>query len=66
MSAVFDLGGGFDLAWGIIGTLGAIGSIVALVWIAAKGHSDRQAEDDAREFYDRHGHWPDEEGVRTP
>jgi hypothetical protein len=63
---VFDLGGGVDLAWGIIGTLGAIVSIVLLVWIAAKGHSDRHAEDEAREFYDLHGRWPDEEGVRSP
>jgi hypothetical protein len=63
---VFDLGGGVDLAWGIIGTLGAIVSIALLVWIAAKGHSDRRAEDAAREFYDLHGHWPDEEGVRSP
>jgi hypothetical protein len=63
---VFDFGGGVDLAWGIAGTIGAIASIVALVWIAAKGHSDRHAEDDAREFYDAHGHWPDEEPVRTP
>jgi hypothetical protein len=63
---VFDLGGGVDLAWGIIGMVGGVGSIAALVWIAAKGHSDRHAEDDAREYYDRHGHWPDEEPVRTP
>jgi hypothetical protein len=63
---VFDLGGGVDLAWGIIGTLGAIASVALLVWIAAKGHSDRHAEDAAREFYDLHGHWPDEEGVRNP
>ena len=55
-----------DLAWGVIGDLGAIVLIVLLVWIAAKGHSDRHAEDDAREFYDLHGHWPDEEGVRNP
>ena len=56
---MFDLGSGVDLAWGVIGTLGAIASIALLVWIASKGHSDRAAEDAAREFYDRHGHWPD-------
>jgi hypothetical protein len=63
---VFDLGSGVDVVWGVIGTLGAIASIVLLVWIAAKGHSDRAAEDDAREFYDRYGHWPDEDRVTTP
>ncbi len=63
---MFDLGGSVDLAWGVIGTLGAVASIVLMVWIAAKGHADRHAEDDARDFYDLHGHWPDEEGVRNP
>ena len=64
--SVFDLGGGVDLAWGIIGTLGAIGAVGALLWVAAKGHSDRHAEDAAREYFDRHGHWPDDERVTTP
>jgi hypothetical protein len=63
--AVFDLGPGVDLAWGIIGCVGSLASIAALIWIAAKGHEDRRAEDRAREFYDRHGHWPDEERVTT-
>ena len=26
----------------------------------AKGDDERQAEDDAREYYSAHGHWPDE------
>jgi hypothetical protein len=63
---MFDLGGGVDLAWGIAGTVGAFASIVALVWVAAKGHADREAEQEAREFYARHGHWPDDDGVRSP
>ena len=29
--------------------------------MGAKGDHDRQAEEAAREFYARHGHWPDEE-----
>lgn len=52
--------------WGIAGTAGAVASIVLLVWIAAKGHADRHAEDAAREFYDVHGHWPDEETIKAP
>jgi hypothetical protein len=27
----------------------------------ANGDDERQAEDDAREYFSRHGHWPDEE-----
>jgi hypothetical protein len=26
----------------------------------AKGDEERQAEADARDYYSRHGHWPDE------
>ena len=26
----------------------------------AKGDDERQAEDDAREYFSSHGHWPDE------
>ena len=26
----------------------------------AKGDDERKAEDDAREYFSRHGHWPDE------
>ena len=34
--------------------------IGGLIWIARKGHGDRDAEDAARAFFDQHGHWPDE------
>ena len=29
--------------------------------VGVTGDRDRSEEDDARSFYDRHGHWPDEE-----
>lgn len=29
--------------------------------VGVKGDDDRSAEDEARAFFDRHGHWPDEE-----
>ena len=44
----------------IIATIAGIGLIVALIWIAASGHGDREAEEAAREYFDEHGHWPDE------
>jgi len=31
-----------------------------LAWFIGRGHGDRDDEDAAREFYDRHGRWPDE------
>ena len=28
--------------------------------VGVKGDRERESEDRAREYYDRHGHWPDE------
>jgi hypothetical protein len=28
--------------------------------VGVKGDRERATEDEARDFYDRHGHWPDE------
>ena len=63
---MFDLGPAMDLIWGVIGVVGSFAAVGALLWVAAKGHADREDEDAAREFYDSHGHWPDEERVPTP
>ncbi len=45
-----------NIAGGVVGVLG----IVALVWFAAQGDPEREAEEQARLFYDVHGHWPDD------
>jgi hypothetical protein len=34
-----------------------------LVWFAARGHADRDAEDAARAHYDAHGRWPDDDAA---
>ena len=49
-----------ELIWSIIGVLGAILLIVVILWSLATGRGDRDREEAAREFYDEHGHWPDE------
>lgn len=49
-----------DTIWSVVGILGGAAGIGALVWAARDGHSDRDDEDAAREFYDAHGRWPDE------
>jgi nitrogen fixation-related uncharacterized protein len=36
-------------------------AVLSLFWVIASGQGERKDEDDAREFFDRHGHWPDEE-----
>lgn len=44
-----------------IAVVGGAGVILGLLWIASKGDQDRVDEEDARDFFDAHGHWPDEE-----
>jgi hypothetical protein len=45
----------------ILSLLAAAGAIVWFVWFLAKGPKERREEDRARVFFDRHGHWPDED-----
>jgi hypothetical protein len=45
---------------GWIAGIGGILSILWFIWYAARPHDERHAEDDARAFFDEHGHWPDE------
>ncbi len=49
------------MVWSTLAVVGGLGSIAVLAWYAGRGHGDRDDEDAARDFYDRHGHWPDEE-----
>lgn len=44
-------------------------SVWLLNWfyrVGVKGDRDRDREDDARAYFDRHGHWPDEEPPPPP
>ena len=49
-----------ELIWSIIGVLGGILLIVVILWALATGRRDRDDEEAAREYFDEHGHWPDE------
>ena len=51
---------GADEIWGAIALVGGVGSIAFLMWMA-RGDKDREAEEAAREYFDRHGRWPDED-----
>ncbi len=50
-----------DWVWAIIALVSSVGSILLLIYLQARGRGDREQEDAARDFFDRHGHWPDEE-----
>ena len=49
-----------ELIWSIIAVLGSILLIVVILWALATGRKDRDHEEDARRYFDKHGHWPDE------
>ena len=54
------------LAVDIIGIVNVVAAVLGfaaiggLVYIAARPDRDREQEDDARAYYDRHGSWPDD------
>ena len=51
---------GLEGAAGIVGAGLAIWLLNVLFRIGVSGERDRDAEDEARAYFDRHGHWPDE------
>jgi hypothetical protein len=47
----------------VYGILICVFGFLGIAWILWKirdGEAERHAEDAAREFFDRHGHWPDQ------
>ena len=46
---------------GVVGAGIAVGLLNLLYRTGEWGEADRRKEDEAREYFDRHGHWPDEE-----
>jgi hypothetical protein len=57
---------GLEGAAHIFGAGLAILLINLLVRIGISGDRERDAEEDARTYFDEHGHWPDEEPARPP
>jgi hypothetical protein len=49
-----------DLIWAIVAIVGGIAGIALIVYLQAQGPRQHQAEDAAREYFDRTGRWPDE------
>jgi hypothetical protein len=57
------------ILWGVLTDAFTVFTVVGcfavvgwLIWVLAhgSGEDDRRAEEAAREYYDRHGRWPDE------
>jgi hypothetical protein len=50
-----------ELIWSAVAVVASIGMTVVVVYFMFVGRNDRAREEEAREFFDRHGHWPDED-----
>jgi len=57
---------GLEGAAHIVGAGLAIWLLNLLIRIGISGERDRDAEDEARAFFDEHGHWPDEAPDEPP
>lgn len=55
------MGDVWDWFWAIVAIVGSVGAIVFLMFMQRNPDDGRTQEDDDREFFDRHGHWPDED-----
>ena len=47
--------------WDLVAVLAAFGAIGWFVKVMLSGDGERHEEEDARAFFDRNGHWPDED-----
>lgn len=47
-------------AWSVIVLATGVLSVLAMFAYMATGHGVRYSEDRARDYYDEHGHWPDQ------
>ena len=51
----------FDEIWAVFACVASFAMCVAIVYFLITGRHDRDKDEAAREFFDRHGYWPDEE-----
>ena len=44
----------------VVALIGSVAGVAGLIWVAARGHGERDAEDAARAHFEAHGRWPDD------
>ena len=49
-----------QLIWSIIAVVASIAITGGVVYALISGRHDRDHEEEARDYFTRHGHWPDE------
>lgn len=50
-----------EVIWSTIAVLASIAICGGVAYFMFTGRHDRDREQEAREFFDQHGHWPDED-----
>jgi hypothetical protein len=54
-----------ETIWSIIAVIGGLGMVGVIAYFLVTGHHDRDEDEEARRFFDEHGHWPDEPASAT-
>jgi hypothetical protein len=49
-----------ETIWSIIAGIASVIVCVGVAYFMFSGRDDREREEEAREFFSRHGHWPGE------
>ena len=51
----------FDQIWAVFACVASFAMCVLVVYFLVAGRHDRDRDEEAREFFDAHGYWPDDE-----
>ena len=51
----------YDAIWSVIAVVASFAICGVVVYFLFAGRYDRDRDEEAREYFDAHGHWPDEE-----
>jgi hypothetical protein len=54
-----------ETIWSIIAVIGGLAMVAVILYFLVTGKGDRDKEEEARRFFDEHGHWPDESPTRS-
>jgi hypothetical protein len=46
--------------WAVVACALSVAMCAAVVYFLVTGRHDRDKDEEAREYFDAHGHWPDE------
>jgi hypothetical protein len=53
-----------ETIWSAIAVVGGLGMCAVIFYFLITGRNDREEEEEARRYFDEHGHWPDESPSR--